>query len=130
MTQFDFFSPAMASSSSMPQPKPYHSSTPSISAKALIPPPFQKKSETSLAAADAMTKKAPALRAKVLAALREAGSAGLTDTELSTKLSMMPQTAIPRRGELVKMGSVVKSGRTRKTPSGCSATVWVATEFA
>ena len=50
---------------------------------------------------------------------------GATDDELERLLRMRHQTASARRRELVLLGKVVDSGRTRKTRSGCKATVWV-----
>lgn len=52
---------------------------------------------------------------------------GCTDEEMQLALKMNPSTQRPRRGELVGMGLVKDSGRTRRTRSGRRATVWVAT---
>ncbi len=50
---------------------------------------------------------------------------GRTDDEIEQALNMRHQTVSARRRELVLAGKVVDSGRTRKTRSGCKATVWV-----
>jgi hypothetical protein len=91
------------------------------------PPPFQAHSETSEAAADAIKPKAPGGRQRVLQALRDSAY-GLTDEELQDMLHMNPSTQRPRRVELVRMGLVRNSGRTRKTRAGLSATVWEVSE--
>ena len=50
---------------------------------------------------------------------------GATDDELERLLQLRHQTVSARRRELVLLGKVVDSGRTRKTRSGCKAKVWV-----
>ena len=50
---------------------------------------------------------------------------GLTDDEIEQTLDMRHQTVSARRRELVLLGKVVDSGRTRPTRSGRQATVWV-----
>lgn len=52
-------------------------------------------------------------------------SRGLTDDEIERILGLRHQSVSPRRRELVLLGKVVKSGRTRATRSGRQATVWV-----
>ncbi len=69
-------------------------------------------------------------RARILAAIREAGPHGLTDDEGEARLGIIPQTYTPRRGELVKAGLVVASGKRRKTTRGCPAAAWIASEYA
>ena len=91
-------------------------------------PPAQAHSETSKAAARAIRPDANRLRDSVYAAIREAGANGLTDEELIILTAMNPSTARPRRGELVDLGRVVDSGRTRLTHSKRKATVWITTE--
>ncbi len=54
-------------------------------------------------------------------------SYGCTDDELEQDLNMRHQTVSARRRELVLLGKVVDSGRTRATRSGRQATVWVTT---
>ena len=89
--------------------------------------PFQKHSDTSAEAADRFQRsgKAPTARARVLAAIRSTGEEGLTDKEAQALLGMRGSTQRPRRIELVKVGLVLDSGRTRGR-----STVWVAREFA
>ena len=57
------------------------------------------------------------------------GQAGATDEEGAKGLDMPPQSYAPRRGELVRLDLVRRSGERRPTESGCSAAVWVATPF-
>lgn len=64
-------------------------------------------------------------RERVLSLLRDRGDHGATDQEMQTELQMSGNTQRPRRKELEKAGKVIDSGRTRKTSSGCSATVWI-----
>ena len=89
-------------------------------------PPYQAHSPTSQAAAEAVAD-AGTKRQMVLDLL--AAGDGLTDEECQLALSMNPSTQRPRRVELVEMGLVRDSGRTRPTHSGREAVVWaVATE--
>lgn len=67
------------------------------------------------------------LRDRVLAFLATCGADGATDEEGETALKMKPQTYTPRRGELVKAGLVVDTGRRRSTTSGRPAAVWTVT---
>lgn len=90
--------------------------------------PFQQHSAESEDAAHAAAPKAPTQRARVLAAIQRAGRTGLTDHEIQISLRLNPSTQRPRRVDLVKAGLVVKSTRTRKTPSGRKAAVWIAAE--
>lgn len=67
-------------------------------------------------------------QAVVMAALREAGAAGLTDEELTerTQATIGPgSTARTRRAELVEAGAVRWSGETRAMTTGNRARVWV-----
>jgi len=91
--------------------------------------PFQPGSETSLEAAQNARETASTARARVLAAIRDAGDYGCTDEDLAELLNMNPSTVRPRRGELVERALVHDSGRKRPTRSSngrCRATVWVA----
>lgn len=90
-------------------------------------PPAQMHSDTSRDAAEAIRPEAANLRAKVYAAICNAGRDGLTDEEGIERTGLPPSTYRPRRVELVTGGMVVDSGRTRKTASGRKAGVWVAT---
>jgi hypothetical protein len=89
-------------------------------------PPCVAHSATSVAAAEAIKPSTTTLRARVLRYLRECGAVGATDEEMQSDLHMNPSTQRPRRGELVDMGAVRDSGRTRLTRSGRKATVWEA----
>ena len=51
---------------------------------------------------------------------------GATDHEIQREVNIQPSTERPRRGDLVDVGLVEDSGRTRKTASGRQAVVWVA----
>jgi hypothetical protein len=88
-------------------------------------PPAVESSRTSLAAADAIQGRAASLRAQVLALLQRHPE-GLTDEAMQDALGMQGSTQRPRRVELVGLGLVVDSGRTAKTKSGRSASLWVA----
>jgi hypothetical protein len=39
-------------------------------------------------------------------------------------MGLPPDTYRPLRGKLVKLGVLVNTGKTRRTPSGCDAIVW------
>lgn len=72
----------------------------------------------------------PTVLARVEAELRFAGQRGATDEELLDAFSgrgdfHKESTLRARRVELVNAGSVVDSGRTRRTRAGVDATVWV-----
>ncbi len=82
---------------------------------------------TSHVAADRIAGKSPGLRGRVLDFIVARGSYGATDDEGEAALGIKPQSYTPRRGELVKLGRVMDSGRRRMTESGCPAAVWVAT---
>lgn len=86
--------------------------------------PYQARSETSRAAAESIAEGASTLRAKVLAYLRDHPD-GLTDEQMQGGLGMNPSTQRPRRGELLRMGLVVDSGKQRATKSGRMAVVWI-----
>lgn len=86
--------------------------------------------ETSKAAARSMREHTPRQRRRVMEAIEAAGPMGMTDGELGTLLNLGAQSVTPRRGELVTLGQVVKSGTTRATASGRGAIVWVAKRYA
>ena len=88
--------------------------------------PAQSHSETSVAAAELIEPSIGSLQAKILNGLREEGYEGQTDEEIALAWELNPSTSRPRRIELVNAGLVADSGRTRKTISGRSATIWVA----
>jgi hypothetical protein len=94
----------------------------------LFPLPYVRSSETSKAAAIAAEPNAGTQRWRVLDILRDnpISDRGLTDHEMQVLLDMNPSTQRPRRIELVGQGFVADSGRTRLTPSGKRAVVWMA----
>jgi len=61
---------------------------------------------------------------RVHAAFVGAGDWGLTDEELETLTGLGPNSARPRRIDLVKRQVLVDSGTKRKTRRGFGATVW------
>jgi hypothetical protein len=89
-------------------------------------PLWIKGSETSRAAAVSVAPRLNELQGVVMSYIAGRGSRGATDEEITRDLKMNPSTARPRRIELVEMGKIRSSGRTRPTVSGRSATVWVA----
>lgn len=90
-------------------------------------PPAEPRAiaETSRSAASSMVESSKAIRADVLREIRTCG--GLTDDELERVLHRRHQTVSARRRELVLLGLVKDSETRRKTSSGRSAVVWVAT---
>lgn len=94
--------------------------------------PFQRHSETSQEAAEAIDAKGKAnkLRAAVYLWLCRQGSRGGTDEECQAALNMGGSTQRPRRVELTDRGLVGDSQKKRPTVSGRSATVWVALPLA
>ena len=91
------------------------------------PPPRQKHSQTSSAAAVEIQPRAGTLRDSVLHFIRGRMDLGATDEEIQRVLEMDPSTQRPRRIELVKAGLVTNSGGTRTTTSGRQAVVWIVT---
>jgi hypothetical protein len=95
------------------------------------PPPFQRKSDTSRAAADSLSPRiTAACRRRVYTAIKERGARGATDQELQAVLRLKVNVETPRRWELVNAGLVKDSGKRRKTPSGRTAAVWVVVPLA
>ncbi|WP_399696572.1 hypothetical protein [Xenophilus sp.] len=88
--------------------------------------PYQAHSETSRRAAEAIAPMAHTKRGLVLSHLLLCGEHGATDEEMQARIPMPANTQRPRRIELLKMGLIKASGRTRLTRSGEGATVWVA----
>lgn len=86
--------------------------------------PAQMHSQTSIAAAERALPTAGTMRRRIYDQLKQWHSTGATDAELQDELRIDPSTQRPRRIELVNAGLVRDSGRTRKTRSGRSATVW------
>lgn len=90
------------------------------------PPPFQKHSDTSREAAQAIKPDTSELRTKVFECIRAAGPAGRTDDEIQALLGMDGSTERPRRRELQLNGRVRETAEKRKTSTGRFATVWIA----
>jgi len=72
----------------------------------------------------------PELRLRVWCAVELAGWAGVTAEDLETLCELPGNTVRPRLVELREDGLVTDSGRTRRTASGRSATIWVTREAA
>lgn len=87
-------------------------------------PPYQRHSDTSRAAAEAIKPKRVSLRQRVLDAIRTNGLYGMTDEEIQAATGISPNTARPRRVELVAAGLVVDLGERRPTASGKMSVVW------
>lgn len=77
---------------------------------------------TSEAAAESMVSKAAGLRAKVVAALGEAGP--LTADECAGRLGLSVLSIRPRFTELKELGRVADTGVRRENTSGRNAIVW------
>lgn len=93
----------------------------------MIETPYQKHSDTSRSAAEAIADVAHTFKAKVMDAIQKAGAHGMTDEECARKLLLDPNTQRPRRVKLVEEKLVVDSGQRRKTIGGRKAIVWVST---
>ena len=89
-------------------------------------PAAQRHSETSRAAA-ASLRNVASMEKRVLRILELRGRDGATDAELEEWTGLGGSPVRPRRVNLVHAGLVRDSGGKRKTKSGRSATVWVAT---
>lgn len=90
--------------------------------------PGAKVCGTSTDAAVEMKKKAPTLRAEVLALLRLPAyiTHGLTADRAAAILNESVLSIRPRFSELLEMGQIRDSGKRRANQSGKMATVWVA----
>lgn len=87
--------------------------------------PAQRHSETSQAAAEAISDHLNSLEAKVLAYFRGKGEAGATDEDAQDEIPMGGSTERPRRIRLVELGLLRDSGRTKPGRSGRKLTIWV-----
>lgn len=85
------------------------------------PPPAQRHSATSVAAAHQAEAGAGTQRAIVLAWLKLHGPA--TDEAMQDSLGMNPNTQRPRRIELMRSGKVYQDGES-VTKSGRKAAMW------
>ncbi|TXH57058.1 MAG: hypothetical protein E6Q97_05045 [Desulfurellales bacterium] len=88
--------------------------------------PYVADSDTSHAAADSMRVHAAHLRGEIYDLVAKSHD-GMTCDEAEEITGRPHQSVSPRFLELRKMGRIVDSGIRRKTRSGRSATVWVAT---
>lgn len=89
------------------------------------PPASARASDTSRAAARSMTEPAPLLRARVKAAINQAGLSGVTADEAAAALGLSPLAVRPRVTELRQAGDIADSGRRRANASGRKAAVWI-----
>lgn len=83
--------------------------------------PGYKAEGTSRRAAEAIKLKTPTLRDSVLSLMRDAA---LTADECAALLNKSVLSVRPRLSELLAMGKIYDTGRTRKNESGISAVVW------
>ncbi len=63
------------------------------------------------------------IRQRIVAYLREQGERGATSYEVEQALGLRHQTCAARLAEMKRDGTVVPSGITRETDSGCKAMV-------
>jgi hypothetical protein len=89
-------------------------------------PAAQQHSPTSVKAADQVQRAVTGMLRAVLTHFG-AASDGLTDDELIAGMGR-PNTVRPRRVDLVRLGYIRDSGRTRATASGRDAVVWTITK--
>ncbi len=87
-------------------------------------PPYQRHSEESRAAAEAIVDSLSKLQARVLAYIASCPY-GATDEEIQHALRMNPSTQRPRRLELFKLGLIDKAPYCRRTRAGRKAAVWI-----
>lgn len=83
--------------------------------------------DTSIEAAAAIEPHCGRLQRISLAAVKAAGSSGLTTDELAERLKVDRSSIQPRTSELKLMGLIGDSGQRRKNRSGIRAIVWTAT---
>ena len=88
--------------------------------------PYQQGSDTSRAAAESQTAKAPAKIDMIYRYLLSRGEFGATDDEIRIALGLLASTAGARRRDLEMMGGCVKSKIRRTTTNGGVAVVHVA----
>jgi len=81
--------------------------------------------ETRRAAGKSVWPRLNQLQRRVLRFIRERGPRGASDHEIAAGLDMLLDTVRARRVELRDLGAIAPSGRTRRTPSGRQATVWI-----
>lgn len=88
--------------------------------------PGHRNVETSIAAADALAPKLGRLQRMTQAAIRDAGTHGLTADELAARLEMDRWSIQPRTSELKRKGLIRDGGQRRPNASGKLAIVWIA----
>lgn len=91
--------------------------------------PGHRGVETSMEAADEIATDCARLQSMALAAIRGAGSSGLTADELAAKLDMNRWSIQPRTSELRAKRLIGDSGQRRRNCTGKRAIVWVAREY-
>jgi hypothetical protein len=91
--------------------------------------PGHRGVETSIEAADAMAPATGPLQKLVLAAIKAAGSSGLTTDELAQHVRIDRGSVQPRTSELRRKHLIVDSGQRRRNRNGKRAIVWAASEF-
>ena len=96
---------------------------------AMIEPPSVRGSATSAAAAASVAGVTGPLRVQCYTVIHDAGRDGLTRDEVEVATGLKHQTATARVRELVKMGAVRETQRTRLTRSNRSAVVCIAAPF-
>lgn len=88
--------------------------------------PGHRKVDTSIAAADALAPRLGRLQRMAQAAIRDAGTDGLTADELAAKLNMDRWSIQPRTSELRRKGLICDSGQRRPNATAKLAIVWIA----
>lgn len=88
--------------------------------------PGHQNVDTSMAAAVELAPKLGRLQKMALAAVRNAGSNGLTSDELAELLGTERWSFRPRISELRQQGLIRDSGRRRLNKTGRMAIVWIA----
>jgi hypothetical protein len=86
--------------------------------------------DTRRAAFRQSTHAAPGIESTIFTFIASTREHGATDAETEQATGIRPQSLTPRRLALQRAGLIVASGRTRPTPSGRKAVVWVAKAYA
>jgi hypothetical protein len=92
--------------------------------------PFQKTSDTSVQAAEAIEPHRETQEYRVLQAYRRAGEAGRTMAQVEIELGIGIPSVCARTNKLEARGLIVKTTRERETHRGGKGAVYVAKEFA
>lgn len=93
----------------------------------LEPPIPPTPHQTRQAAGASIQRAAPKLRAKVFAAVRQAGAEGVTADEVEVLTGMGGNTVRPRLMELAEEARIMRAPRLKPTRSGRLAVVWTVT---